>query len=453
MVGSYGDILREAATESGEIAAHANDGSTARDVFLARQPILDRELRTFGYELLYRDGPEATGVYASDDPDLATTSVMQRAVLDWGMSRLIGDRFGFINASPQFVVNGLHRALPPEGIILELRSDADYDAPTLDALATAQRAGYHFALDNVRCARELRSTPALPVVSMVKIEVSRTDGDDLGEMVQWVRAERPGALVVAEKVETAADYQLAFDADVDLFEGYFFARPEVLRRAFRPSNVAAAVSLLTELQRPDVAVDRIEELVGSDPSLAYRLLAVVNSSAFGLDRRVDSLRHAIVLLGISQVRHLAALIALSSASDIAEELITTGAARARLASTVAPEEHRSGAFTVGLLSVLDALYRVPMDELLEDLPVSADIRDALLDGSGPYAPFLEVVLACEQADVARLVDLVPGRIDELQDAYSAAVQWADAIRGQVAGGRSRVALPRLPGGRVGAGVG
>lgn len=445
MAGSYRDIPQDPTTESDEIAAVRNRSSSVGDVFLARQPILDRELRTFGYELLYRDGPEGGGAYASDDPDVATTSVMQRAVLDWGMSRLIGDRFGFINASPQFVVNGLHRALPPEGIILELRSDAVYDASTLEALAAAQRDGYHFALDNVRSAHQLRSVPALPVVSMVKIEVSRAHADELVEMVEWVRSERPGALLVAEKVETAADYHLAFDADVDLFEGYFFARPEVLRRAFRPSNVAAAVSLLAEIQRPDIAVDRIEELVGSDPSLAYRLLAVVNSSAFGLDRRVDSLRHAIVLLGISQVRHLAALIALSSQTDSAEELITTGAVRARLASTVAPEELRSGAFTVGLLSVLEALYRVPMDELLEDLPVSSEIRDALVDATGPYAPYLDLVLACERADVARLVDIVPGRIDEVQEAYSSAVQWADVLRGQIVGGRSRVALPRLPG--------
>lgn len=418
------------------------------EVFLARQPILDRELRTFGYELLYRDGPDQTGIFASDDPDLATTSVMQRAVLDWGMSRLIGDRFGFINASPQFVVNGLHRALPPEGIILELRSDAEYDDGTIDALAAAQRDGYHFALDNVRCARQLRSAPALPVVSMVKIEVSRSQPEELGEMVEWVRTERPGALVVAEKVESAADYQLAFDADVDLFEGFFFARPEVLRRAFRPSNVAAAVSLLAEIQRADIDVDRIEQLVGSDPSLAYRMLAVVNSSAFGLDRRVESLRHAIVLLGISQVRHLAALIALSSATDNAAELITTGTVRARLASTLAPEELRSGAFTVGLLSVLEALYRVPMDELLDDLPVSPDIRDALVGATGPYAPFLELALACERADVGRLVELAPGRLDEVQEGYSSAVQWADALREQIAGGRSRVALPRVRGGRL-----
>jgi EAL and modified HD-GYP domain-containing signal transduction protein len=417
--------------------------AVSSEVFLARQPILDRDRRTFGYELLYRDGPD-TGVLF-DDPDDATKNVIQRAMLDWGMERIIGDRFGFINASANLIHSGMHRALPPEGIIIELREDIRHGDDVIDALGMARRDGYHFALDNVRSLDAVRTSSFLPLVSMVKIEMSVTDDRELDALVDHLRANRPQVLLVAEKVESMAQYTRALDAGFDLFEGYYFARPELLSRAARPSNAASTMSLLAEMQRDDISVDRIEELVGSDPSLAYRLLAVVNSSAFGLDRRVESLRHAIVLLGIGQVRYLATLLALSTSKDASEELIALGAMRGRLASELATADTRSGAFTVGLLSVTDALYQTPMDVLLEDLPVSASIRDALLDGTGTYGTVLELVRACEDADVNRINELAPGRMEEIRERYAEAAQWADRLRGQIVSERSTVRLPRIPG--------
>lgn len=421
------------------------------EIFLARQPILDRDRRTFGYELLYREGPDANVLFA--DPDDATRCVMQRAMIDWGMERIIGDRFGFINASAQLIVSGMHQALPPEGIIIELREDASYDAATVDALARAHSDGFHFALDNITTESELLTSRVLHLVSMVKIEMSKISEASVTRLAECVRSSRPGALLVAEKVETMAEYESALEAGFDLFEGYYFARPELMRRAARPSNMSATMSLMSEMQRPDIDINRVEELVGTDPSLAYRLLAVVNSSAFGLDRRVDSLRHAIVLLGVNQVRHLATLIALSASKDSNDELVVIGATRARLASSIVAPDLRNGAFTVGLLSVTDSLYQTPMDELLDDLPVSEDIRAALLEGTGPYGPALDAVRACETADVARLGELLPGRIQEVQEAYAAAIEWVEVLRGQLAVKRSRVSLPQFGGRFAGAAAG
>ena len=416
------------------------------DIFLARQPIYDGDRRTFGYELLYRGGPDAASIIV--DPDEATRSVMQHALLDWGMERIIGEHFGFINASPQLVVDGLHRALPPEGIILELREEQIPDGETLDRLAMARREGYHFALDNVRSLRHVCSSRLLGLSSMLKVEVPDLGVGELTEIARWVRAEQPGTLLIAEKVETAAHHAAATEAGFDLFEGYYYARPETLRRSARPSGVTSTMSLMAEMQRSDIDIDRVEELVGSDPSLAYRILAVVNSSAFGLDRRVESLRHAIVLLGVGQVRHLATLIALSASNDSNDELVASAAIRGRVASAVtASRDDKSAAFTVGLLSVTDALYQTPMEELIDELPVSAAIREALLDGTGPHGDALAIARSCERADVDRLVELVPDRLDEVQEAYAEAVAWADALRAQIRRKRSSVTLPRLSPGR------
>lgn len=414
------------------------------EVFIGRQPIIDRDHRTFGYELLYRDAADAQVLF--DDPDDATRCVMQRAMLDWGMERIIGNRFGFINASAHLIVNGMHRVLPPEGIIIEITEHGGESDTEIEALFRAKRDGYHFALDNVRTEDELRRSRLAQIVSLVKVEMMDNTPTEVERIAAWVRSELPGTLLVAEKVETHGQFTTAFDLNYDLFEGHYFARPEILSKAARPSNVTSTLMLLSELQRADVGVDRVEELVGSDPSLAYRLLTVVNSSAFGLDRRVESLRHAIVLLGIGQVRNLAALIALSSSKNVNEELIAAGVIRARTASSIATnDEARNAAFTVGLLSVTDSLYHTPMDELLKELPVSPEISAALLDRTGPYAQMLEIALACESADLARLNELAPGQIERVQQAYADAIRWADEFRGQVLTKQSKVVLPRSPG--------
>lgn len=405
---------------------------TTSEIFIARQPILDAERTTFGYELLYRDG---AGRPAQLDPDRATQTVIGRAFLDWGMERLIGDRFGFINADPSLIERGIHRALPPEGIIFELADHERIRPSAVDAIVAARREGYHFALDDTTSLRRLVASPLMPHVSMVKIDVSRTPAAELGAIVDHLRSRHPGVLLIAEKVERRDAFATAAELGCDLFQGYFFAEPQILSKSARPANAATAIALLGEIQRDDADPDRIEQLIGSDPSLAYRVLATVNSSAFGLDRRVESLKHAIVLLGLNQVRHLATLLTLTAASDGDEELITLGATRARLASSLmADRALRSSAYTVGLLSVTDALFHAPLRDLIDDLPVSEQISAALLHGAGELGAALAVVQACERADVGELERLAPGRLDEVREAYLDATRWADTLRRQLTGG-------------------
>lgn len=421
-------------------------------IFIARQPILDLERNTFGYELLHRDAPVGAVLHPTvgADRDQATRSVIERAFLHWGMERLIGDRFGFINADPHHIEGGLHKALPAESIIFELHDHIGLGHDHVSAIARARGDGYHFALDNVTDVDQLVGSSLLPFVSMVKIDVDTATPHEAERIVQFVRAVQPGVHVIAEHVAGHAQFEVAAAIGCDLFQGFFFAEPQLLERSARPANAAAAIALLAEIQRDDASITRVEELVGSDASLAYRVLAVVNSSAFGLDRRVESLDHAIVLLGLHQVRNLAILLTLSSAGDADQELITLGATRAKLASLLVPDrELRSSAFTVGLLSITDALYRTPMRTLLEDLPLAEPVRAALLDGSGVLGAVLGAVKACERADVHAMLEFAPGRLSEINTAYAEAAQWADTLRRQLALGAAASPLasstpPRRP---------
>ena len=244
------------------------------EVFLGRQPIVDAEREVFGFELLYRGGPDQATAF--DDPDAATRGVMERVVLQWGMEHVVGHRFGLINASASLVVNGLHLAMPAEGMIIEVREVEPFDSDTVAALVEARHAGYHFALDNVSRLGDLEHSELLPLASIVKIELTTAHHAEIERLVRVARERSPGVLVIAEKVETADDFNRCIELGFDLFQGYHLAKPEVLRRPARPASSRSTAELGTALDGT-VDVERIEDIVSRDPSLAFRLLTAVNA--------------------------------------------------------------------------------------------------------------------------------------------------------------------------------
>jgi EAL and modified HD-GYP domain-containing signal transduction protein len=399
------------------------------EVFLGRQPIVDADREVFGYELLYRGGPDRQTAF--DDPDAATRSVMERVFLQWGMEHVVGDRFGMMNASASLVVNGLHEAMPPEGMIIEVREPEPFDQPTVVALRNARSDGYHFALDNVSRLGDLEHSELLPLASIMKIELTTAHRGEIDRLINLARERSPGILVVAEKVESQDEFTWCIDHGFDLFQGYHLSEPEVLRRPARHATRRSAAALHDALQA-DTGIDvtRLENVVASDPSLAFRLLTAVNANAFGLDRRVATLDEAIALLGIGKLRCLADLLASSidaveDDADHPAEEITRGVARATMIASLldGADLVRCGV-TAALLSVVDRLYRTPLAELLDELPISDAMADAMLHGVGPVGHALDLVRACERNDRLTIDELAPGRYGELMAAHESATAAA-----------------------------
>ena len=285
---------------------------------------------------------------------------MERVLLQWGMEHVVGDRFGMINASATLVVHGLHRAMPPEGMIIEVREDTPFDDDTIDALQRARYDGYHFALDNVSRLGDLERSRLLPLASIVKIELTTTHDAEIPRMIDVARERSPGIQVVAEKVESVADFKRCVEHGFDLFQGYYIAKPELLRRPARPAGTRSAAALHDSLadQGRGIDVGALESIMASDPSLAFRLLAAVNANAFGLDRNVHSLDQAMGMLGAEKLRCLAELIA-SSGDTIDDDVhITRGAVRARMAAELLAGTDQAGSgVTVALLSTTDHALR------------------------------------------------------------------------------------------------
>ncbi len=402
-------------------------------VFLGRQPIFDRKRRTYAYELLYRNGTENLAFFR--DPDDATRRVLEVAMLEWGFDRVVGDRYGFINAASGILHSGILDILPADRAVIELEEEMVFDAPVLDAIRAGHARGLRFALDDVTSVDRPGFADVAPFISVVKIDLQRVADGQLGTLVDDVRQRFPGALRLAQKVEEHSEFGQAVDLGFDLFQGYFFAKPEVMGRTERPANLTAAIQLMSEVNQPEVDLDRVEQLISTDPTLAYGLLRLVNSSSYGLTVHVQSIRHAIVMLGLAQVRHLAVLLTMAtSAQAVSEELIVLAATRARMAAGMAGDDDglANMSFTAGLLSVVDAVFQCPMAELVADLPLQNDVRSALVDGTGPVGEILATVYAFERADTAALERLRPDGAAQMREWFGDGAQWGETLRRELA---------------------
>ncbi len=407
------------------------DGSLSALSYIGRQPIFDAKRRTYAHQLLSRSSDANSASFA--DGDAATRELVEHALFQFGVERLLAGRPALVHVGAGFLRSGLYRAVPPEQLILELLADVDTDETTR-ALAIAARAeGYRLALDDVVRGEQVASPDLLAIVDIVKIDVSVLDDAALVPTVRTLRAQAPAALVLAERVEDQDRFRTTVEAGFDLFQGYFFARPEVLSRGTRSLSSTAAMALIAEVQKPDLSMRRLEQLVLADATLAYRLLTLVNSGLVGLSNRVDSVYHALVLLGAERVRQLATLITLASQRQANQELVALGVTRAGMARVLhACTAEEGDAYTAGLLSVLDAVFGVPMTELVGELPLPPGVARALIERAGPLGELLDALEAYERGDLATLERLRPGRLADFIRAYTDAIRWSDQLRMQLA---------------------
>lgn len=390
---------------------------------VGRQPILDRDQRAFGHELLYRsaDGGGPAGV----DGDRMTSRVVLDAFLEIGIERVVGDGLAFVNVTREFLLDDDPPPLPRERVVLEILEDAVIDEELIGAVRSWRERGFTIALDDF--VYDPRWEPLLPLASVIKIEVPALDEAGLAEHVRRLR--RDGVRLLAEKVETRAEFEELRALGFDLFQGYFFARPEVVSGRRLPENRLATVQLLGALQRPDVDLAKIDALVSRDVALSYKLLRCINSAAFALPRRVESIHRAVVFLGLRALKRLVALAAMAGAEDKPSELVRIALVRARMCERLCaalPGIDEDSGFTVGLFSTLESLMDAPLAEILDKLPLAEEVSAALLAGEGLLGEVLACVLAYERCDWdhARAAGLDPAAIGR---AYAEAVDWSYQI--------------------------
>ena len=395
------------------------------EYFIARQPIFDSQLSLFAYELLFRDS-ESDQVPKDFDQDAATAEVLNTSA-DIGLNDLVDSHVAFINLPQRFLLEPDLVVLPlaPEKVVLEVLETVEINADTIDGIRTLAERGFTLALDDVVDLAPYEQI--LPYFRIIKFEVPEIPRERWETVIE--AAKRRGFQVLAEKIESNRDFEALVAMGCDLFQGFFFARPQTVTGQRLSSNKLALLQILAALNNPGTDIDKLSELVSHDVALSVRVLNQVNSAASSLNRQIDSVREAAVYLGRDTIRHLVMLFVMAKAEDRPSELLTMALQRARLCELIAERESgedQSAYFTVGLFSVLDALLNAPMHEIVDKLAVTDEMRMALVSSAGPKGMALTLATALERADFDTLaLSTIPG--DELADLHQQAVLWADQI--------------------------
>lgn len=412
-------------------AAAPDDPDT---IFLARRPIFDRDRRVSAYEVLHHGHPAAAPTDAGTAVERGSTTdeVIEHSLLQWGFDRLLSGKHGHVHVDTPFLERGLHRTLPSHRVVLEIDDTVDVDGASYAHALHAKQAGFRMAVRYAPDRLDRVGADVLTLADVVRVDVARSGIDHVAALVRDLRAQVPQAALLAAGVDERSHFDRCADAGFDLLEGEFFTKPELLARSAKRVSTMAAVALLAEVQRPDVSIGRLDQLVQGDPTLAFRLLTLVNSSVFGLNARVESIHHAIVLLGIDRVRQMATLITMAASAKPDEEIIVLAATRAHMARLlVGRGDLEASAYTAALLSVLDVVFRMPMSELVDELPLAEPVAAALRDGSGPIGRLLDAIRAYERADLAGLERLRPGELARFLGAWRDAAAAAQDLRLQL----------------------
>jgi EAL and modified HD-GYP domain-containing signal transduction protein len=407
----------------------SNPADSRAVLCVARQPILDRNQRVFGYELLYRDAPDAT--VCDVGSNLARSRVLSDAVLTFGLDRLTGGRPAFVNFTRALLGSGAAVLLPPAAIVIEILESVEVDAEILSLCRKLRARGYQLALDDFVPGSSAEAL--LPHATFVKVDVlstSRTDRSRLADRLATL-----GIKLIAEKVETQEMANEVFRLGYSLVQGYHFCRPTTFNSRALPARQTAHLRLFAALNQDDMGIEKLEDLVKHDVALSYRILRSVNSAAHGLHREVTSLRQALVLLGLDYIRKWASVWALAGMNvGGTQETLSVALLRARccelLGAAADGADRGQPSFLLGLCSLLDVIVGRPMDEVLDEMPLPGNTREALLGRSNRERSMLDAVIAYERGDwTGAYTSLGPLGLPEaaLPNAYADALHWADEL--------------------------
>jgi EAL and modified HD-GYP domain-containing signal transduction protein len=395
--------------------------------FVGRQPIYRDGIEVFGYELLSRNNELNRAAFT--DGTQATSELVINTFLEIGLDQLVGRHLAFVNVDRNFLLSENCRLLPKGRVVLEVPSDVKVDAKLVDAVSGLSKEGFSIALDNFVYRNEL--LPLLEAANIVKIDTTAMDRQAIAWQVDAVSHFPIKRL--AQKVETHDVYEYCKQLGFDYYQGYFFCKPQIVSQQKISANRLSTVHLLAKLNDPRITMEDLELAVGQNLAISYRILRYLNSPLHGFTRRIESLRHAIALVGTRLICEWASLILLESIEEKPRELMVTSMIRARMCRQLGiTMRHRNSDqfFTAGLLSLIDAVMDKPMAAVLRTLPLVDTIKNAVLYREGPIGQALKCVEAYEKCEWHRTEC---GYLDasEIREAYLESVGWARSITEEI----------------------
>ena len=369
---------------------------------IGRQPILDRNEHIYGYELLFR----STDVNEADvqDAGRATANVIINTIASFGITELLGEHKGFINVDLDMLMDEVLELLPKEHIVIELLESIVPSPALIERCLALKEAGFILALDDHEYSPDFAELYA--IVDIIKIDLLLTPVEALPGIIENLRP-YPCKLL-AEKVESIELFTTCHALGFDYFQGYYFARPDILKKKKMDANAATLLKLM-RLLAEDASIEDIELAFRNSPTLAYKLLMIVNSVGFGNRNKIQGVRHAIAMTGRLQIKRWLQLALFAADGDDAFEhpLLDMAATRAGLMEQLAlvhpnlrgDDESPERAFMTGILSLMEKIYNISIEELIVNLNLNEEVASALMDRTGYYGGLLQILEHIEDLDM------------------------------------------------------
>jgi c-di-GMP-related signal transduction protein len=400
------------------------------DAHVARQPIFDIRKKISGYELLFRD---QTARYNPDvDGDVATSTVLANAYFAIGMDSLVGNKKSFINFTQSLLLQKYPLLMPKESTVIEILENVQPTPELITACKEMAQAGYTFALDDFIYAPELQ--PLIDLAHIIKFDFRLTSIETIQDYLQKIQR-HDNLILLAEKIETHGEFQQAREMGFNLFQGFFFCKPELVSGKEIPGNQLALLQIMAAVNQPDFDIQGIETLISPDVSLSYKLLRYINSAFFAKAQKISSIQQALVYMGEAEIRRFVSLIAMSNlAHGKPGELIRTACIRGKfcelLGNIITQPIQPSELFTLGMFSLIDAILDQPMQRVMKELPLSDDIKTALIERKGRLIGYLLLVETYEKgqwghmAKTAQVIKIPEKKLPEL---YLEACKWSNTF--------------------------
>ena len=400
------------------------------ETYLARQPILDKDMRVQAYQLFYRSEAADKQFNSNTDANTASSSVML-AIQNSGLRRMTSGRPAYINFTPDLVTKEISTIFTPETVIIELAHGFPPEPSFIRALRALKSRGYRIALN--RFDRSAQFEPLLMLASIIKIDLHHFPPSELPELA--AHAKQHGITLLAQKLETREDFDLAVSLGFDLFQGYFFSHPIIMQdTALNPCRFQFMnLMQLIFQQEPDYT--KVSQVIRSDLALSFNLLRLVNSASMGTRLKIRDIPHAVAYLGTSELRKWVSLVNLGAIQEARPgELFVMSMIRAHFCEALARASRQTQLaeqfFLTGLFSLLDTLFCCKMDEVLTQLPLQTMVTQALVDHLGPGYQALEIIERLEKGDFQQ-VEVLSERLDlnerVISRLYFEGIIWAGSV--------------------------
>ncbi|MGH1440297.1 MAG: EAL and HDOD domain-containing protein [Cellvibrionaceae bacterium] len=396
---------------------------------IARQPICNKQLKVVAFELLYRMQSGGGNHAVVDNADGATIDVLLSAFNDLSIDDVVGNKKAFVNFTSNILLNQLP-PISPKQLVIELLEDQEITPALLKMLARLRKQGYKIALDDFCLTKETISL--IDYADIIKLDVLDQKPESWAAYIP--RLKDKGITLLAEKVETYTVFEQCSELGFDLFQGYFFAKPKVITGKRISNNEMTILSLLAKLNAKDVNITEVTNLISHDTNLSYNLLRTINSGLFNLPSKVDSIKHAITMLGLAHLKSWISFLALSSLDNKPPALTELAMVRAKMCEELGKSITRRASaddyFTIGMLSLIDAFFDMPMEELVKKLSLSDTMKKALIHHEGDMGSALDCVINYQNGtwdDVAQISLIDSGTLtsDSITHAYLNSVKWAE----------------------------